>query len=165
MSGPATLHVNRCRSFRIAALACVLVASTAAGAAELRLRALLNGGNVVSATESPATGEARAMLADDNGVRVDLVYSDLEEKATGAELRVGKSNENGIAIEKLDLDIDQSDGRVIGALFDVSPDMAERIRSGEAYLVITTIEHPNGVIRGQLVPQPMRLPEPPLADD
>lgn len=165
MSGPAIPRVNRPRPYLTAALACALIAPTAADAAELKLRALLNGGNVVSATESLAAGEARAMLDDDNGVRVDLIYSDLEEKATGAELHVGKSNENGTAIEKLALDINQSEGRVVGALFDVSPEVAERIRAGEAYLVITTIEHPDGVIRGQLVPQPVRLPEPPLADD
>ncbi|MFD0739401.1 CHRD domain-containing protein [Lysobacter koreensis] len=157
------------RPARLAVLACALLAPVAANAAELKLRALLSGSNVVSATESPAVGEARVMLADDNGVRVDLVYSELEEKAIGAELRIGKANENGSVIEKLDLDVDESDGRVVGALFDTSPEEAARIRAGEAYLVITTIEHPNGVIRGQLVPQPVRLPEPPpelpLADD
>ncbi len=157
------------RPMLIAALACALAAPAGANAADLKLRALLNAGNVVSATKSPATGEVRAMLEDDNDLRIDLVYSGLEERATGAALHVGKPGENGARVEKLDLDsdydYDYDSGRVVGAQFDVSAEIAARIRAGEAYLVITTIEHPDGVIRGQLLPQPVRLPGPPLADD
>lgn len=138
----------------------VVLAPSGAGAADTRLRGLLNAGSVVSATESLATGEARAMLEDDNDMRVDLVYSGLEERATGVALHVGKPSENGALVEKLDadLDTDGDSGRVVGAQFKVSTDIAARIRAGEAYLVITTIEHPAGLIRGQLTPEPIRLP-------
>lgn len=153
------------RNLLMAALACALTVPASAEAADLKLRASLSGGQVVSATESPATGEARAMLDDDNAMRVDLVYSDLEEAPVGAELRVGEASENGTVAQKLALDIDDTDGRVVGAQFAVSPEVAARIRAGEAYLVITTIAHPNGVIRGQLMPQSVRLPdETPLTD-
>lgn len=165
MSAAATPRLVR--SALAAALACMFAAPAAA--AELKLRALLDGGRVVSSTESPANGEARVLLDDDNGVRLDLVYSELDEEPTGAELRVGKPNENGRMVEKIELDVgadvDDGQGRVVGARFDVSADVAERIRAGEAYLVITTIAHPDGVIRGQLEPRPVRLAEPPLADD
>lgn len=153
------------RLMLIAALACALAAPADADAAGLKLRALLSAGNVVSATESPATGEVRAMLEDDNDLRIDLVYSGLEERATGAAVHVGKPSENGELVERLDLDIDQDSGRVVGAQFDVSAEVAARLRAGEAYLVITTIEHPDGVIRGQLVPQAARLPDAPPVED
>ena len=48
------------RPMLIAALACALAAPASANAVDLKLRALLNAGNVVSATESYAKGEARA---------------------------------------------------------------------------------------------------------
>ena len=145
----------------IATLACALAAPAGANAAELKLRALLSAGSVVSATDSPATGEARAMLEDDNDLRVDLVYSGLEERATGAALHVGQPSENGALVERIDLELDEGDGRVVGAQLDLSVDVAARLRAGEGYVVITTIEHPDGVIRGQLVPEAVRLPEPP----
>lgn len=148
------------RTILIAAMACALAVPFGAIAAEVKLRALLDAGSVVSATESLATGEGRALLEDDNDMRVDLVYSGLEERATGAALHVGKPGENGTLVERLDLDVEDDSGRVVGAEFDVGDDVAARIRAGEAYLVINTIEHPDGLIRGQLTPQPARLPEP-----
>lgn len=151
------------RPMLIAALAFALAAPAGANAADLSLRALLNAASVVSATESAATGEARAVLEDDNDVRLYLVYGDLGERATGAALHVGKPTENGALVEKLDLDLDVDDGsgRVVGAQFDVSAETAARIRAGEAYVVVNTIQHPDGAIRGQLVPQPVRLSESP----
>lgn len=148
------------RPMLFAALAAALALPVCANAADTRLRGLLNSGSVVSATESQATGEVRALLEDDNDMRVDLVYSGLEERATGAALHVGKPNENGLLIEKIDVepDAEEDSGRVVGAEFDVSADTAARIRAGEAYVVITTIEHPAGLIRGQLTPEPTRLP-------
>ena len=152
------------RPMLIAALACALAAPASANAVDLKLRALLNAGNVVSATESYAKGEARALLADDNDVRIHLVYANLEERATGAALHVGKPGENGALVAKLDLDSDEDSGRAVGVQFNVGAAFAARLRAGEAYLVITSIQHPDGVIRGQLLPQPVRLPEPPPTD-
>lgn len=151
------------RPMLIAILASALAGALAplgANAADTRLRGLLNAGNVVSATESQATGEARAMLEEDNDMRVDLVYSGLEERATGAALHVGKPSENGALVEKIEVDLDTEgdSGRVVGAQFTVSTEIAARIRAGEGYLVITTIKHPAGLIRGQLTPEPVRLP-------
>lgn len=155
------------RSKLIAAVACALALPLAASAADLKLRAPLSGTSVVSATESPATGEARAVLEDDNDMRIDLVYSGLEETATGAAVHVGKPSENGALVERFDVDADtdEGSGRVVGAEFDVSADVGARVRAGEAYVVITTVEHPDGLIRGQLTPEPVRLPaETPLPE-
>src|SRR5690606_19217185 len=52
-------------------------------AADLLLRGEFSGARVVSATESDATGEASAVLADDNDLLVDLVYAGLANGATG----------------------------------------------------------------------------------
>ena len=155
------------RPLLIAALVCAIASPAAALAADLKLSGMLNATNVVSATESPATGEVRAMLQDDNDLRIDLIYSGLEETATGAALHVGPSSENGALVERMDLDEDDSgdSGRVVGAQLDVSDEIGARIRAGEAYVVITTTQHPAGVIRAQLVPQAVRLPAAPLVDE
>lgn len=152
------------RPLLVAAMACAFASPGIASAAELKLRALLSAGSVVSATESLATGEARALLEEDNDMRIDLVYSGLEERATGAALRLDKPGENGPLVERFDVDADTDtdteEGRVVGAQFEVSAEVAGRLRAGEAYLVITTIEHPDGLIRGQLTPEPARLRDP-----
>lgn len=44
-------------------------------------------------------------------LRVDLVYSDLEKRATGTVLHIGKP----VAKLDLDLDTDEGSGRVVGA--------------------------------------------------
>ena len=43
----------------------------------------------------------------------------------------------------------------------LTDDVAQSMRAGNAYIVVTTVDHPSGAIRGQLVPQPVRLPNTP----
>lgn len=128
-----------------------------AGAADLELRATLNGSNVVSATESPATGEARAVLGDDNRVRIQLAYGGLLTSATGAALYLGRATENGAQVAELAIDTDLTGERLDDVQISLTDEAAERMRAGESYLQVDTAEYPAGAIRGQLLPQPVRL--------
>lgn len=129
----------------------------AAPAADLELHATLDGGNVVSATESAATGEAHAWLGDDDRVRIEMVFGGLESGATGAGLFAGRATENGDLVAELDVGTDQVAARLEDIEIALSPEVAEQMRLGETYLQVETLEYPDGAIRGQLVPQPVRL--------
>ena len=128
-----------------------------ADAAELRLRATLNGANVVSATDSKATGEATAVLGDAGKLRINLVFGGLASDVTGASLHTGTSAENGPEALPLEVRKDQTAGTLVDAQLTLSEEVAQRMRDGETYIVITTVDHPGGAIRGQLIPQPVRL--------
>src|SRR5690606_12906883 len=128
-----------------------------AAAADLLLRGEFSGARVVSATESDATGEASAVLADDNDLLVDLVYAGLANGATGAYLHRGAANENGDRVADLGIPADTTAGQLRQVEIALGPEDAERVRAGESYIVITTLAYPDGAIRAQLVPQPIRL--------
>lgn len=152
-------------------LAAIAVAAGQAHAQDLELRGTLAGGNVVSATESTATGEVAAALADDGTLQLDLVFADLEIEATGAALHTGKFNENGPLVTRLDVAAGvgatpaaaATAGRIAGAEVSLTPAQAAAVRAGESYVVIATVENPDGAIRAQLLPQPVRLDSPSLA--
>lgn len=146
---------------RTAAFVAILSFTGHAHAADLILRGMLGGGSVVSATESPATGEVAAVLSDDNTLQLDLVFAGLTADATGAALHTGKFSENGPAVAPLDIDGGAAEGRIDGARIALTPLAAAAVRAGESYVVISTIEHPDGAIRGQLMPQPVRLDDAP----
>ncbi|MBW3549992.1 MAG: CHRD domain-containing protein [Proteobacteria bacterium] len=148
---------------RTIALATALGLAGAATAQEVNLRGVLSGGNVISATESPATGEVAAVLAEDGTLQLDLVFAGLEPGATGAALHTGRYNENGPAVAELDVKTGATEGRIAGAQLSLTPLEAADVRAGESYVVISTIENPAGAVRGQLMPQPARLGDTPPA--
>jgi hypothetical protein len=132
-----------------------------ASAAGLRLHATLNGANVISATDSKATGEATAELDANNKVRINLVFGGLASDVTGASLHTGTTAENGPMAMPLDVRKDQTVGSLVDEQLDLTEEVAQRMRDGETYIVVTTVDHPAGVIRGQLLPQPVRLGDEP----
>lgn len=139
------------------ALAGVLLAPAPAHAADLELHARLQGASVVSATASRATGEAYAWLDDAGRVRMEMAYGGLESDVSGAGLYVGKASENGDLVAELDVAPGGRAGRLDDIEITLSPDVAGRMRLGEAYVQVETTAHPDGEIRGQLVPQPVQL--------
>jgi hypothetical protein len=140
-----------------------LLASAPALAADVTVRGVFSGTQVVSATDSPGTGEVSAVLGDDNDMLVDLVYAGLADAVTGAALHTGRANENGTRVASVDVPADTTEGEVRQATLSLSPEAADRVRAGEAYFVLTTLPNPDGEVRAQLVPQPARLDD--LADD
>lgn len=139
------------------AAALLVLAALPAQAQSTRLQATLNGTSVVSATDSKATGEARAMLEEDGDVAIDLAFGGLASNATGAALHAGAAGENGPLLAQLDVGTDQPQGAVVDARLRLSAEDAQRMRDGETYVVVSTIEFPAGAIRGQLLPQPTTL--------
>ncbi|WP_159015432.1 CHRD domain-containing protein [Cognatiluteimonas profundi] len=139
-------------------IATLLLASAGSlQAADLRLHALLDGASVVSATDSLGTGEATATLSDDGKVRLTMVFGGLSSNVTGATLQLGSSAENGAAVAPLDVRMEQAAGSVVDAELTLTPLAAGSVRAGNSYLLVTTSNYPKGEIRGQLVPQPVRL--------
>ena len=136
-----------------------------ASAAGLRLHAVLNGGNVISATDSKASGEASAELEANNKVRISLVFGGLASDVTGASLHTGTTAENGPAAMPLDVRKHQTVGSLVDEQLDLTEEVAQRMRDGETYIVITTVDHPAGAIRGQLLPQPVRLGDEPEEEE
>ena len=148
--------------------ACVVAAALALAASpaiaqEVVLRGVLGGGNVISATESAASGEVAAVL-DDDTLQLDMVFADLELGATGATLHMGKYNENGPMVAQLDVDSGATAGRIVGQQIALTPLTAAAVRAGESYVVISTIEYPDGAVRAQLMPQPVRLDSMPILE-
>ncbi|MDB6164171.1 MAG: hypothetical protein JWL98_1603 [Xanthomonadaceae bacterium] len=144
---------------KTAGITLLLLAALAgpATAADLRLHALLDGASVVSATESKGTGEATAILTDDNKVRLNLVFGGLASGVTGAAIQLGSSSENGAVAAPLDVRKNVTSGSLLNVQLTLTPDAAASMRDGNTYLLVTTVDHPEGAIRGQLLPQPVRL--------
>ena len=136
-----------------------------ANAAGMRLHAILNGTNVISATDSKATGEATAEFGVNNKVRINLVFGGLASDVTGASLHTGTTAENGPAALPLDVRKNQTVGSLVDEQLDLTEDVAQRMRDGETYIVVTTVDHPAGAIRGQLLPQPVRLGDEPEEEE
>ncbi len=155
--------VRIAKGVRVAMRGAVLAALAAASAtspalaADLELHATLDGAHVVSATESTGSGEAHAWLDDEGRVRIELVFGGLESGASGAGLYAGAPTENGDLVAELDIAPDLVRGRLDDIEIALSPEVAERMRAGETYLQLETPAFPDGAIRGQLVPQPVRL--------
>lgn len=141
------------------AVASAMLAAPVA-AQEVVLRGTLSGDNVMSATESEATGEVAAVLTEDDVLRLDLVFAGLELGATGAALHTGSYNANGPLVERLDIDTGATEGRITGAEMSLTPLTAAAVRAGDSYVVISTVEYPDGAVRAQLMPQPVRLDSP-----
>lgn len=139
----------------------LLVASAPLQAAELRLHALLDGASVVSATDSKGTGEARAVLQDDGKLRVTLMFAGLTANVTGVELHTGSGNDNGPQVASMDARPDAQGGWVVNTVLTLTDTVAASVRAGNAYLLVTSTDFPAGALRGQLLPQPVRLPRTP----
>ena len=131
--------------------------ATAAQAQDVRLRGLFSPLRAPEAETRPPAGEVRAVIDEDGDVRVDLVVSGLTERVTGATLHTGRAGENGEQVARMDVAVDGAEGRVIGATADLSPAVAAQVRAGQAYVVVRTSEHPDGILRAQLAPQTRSL--------
>ncbi|HEY4582508.1 MAG TPA: CHRD domain-containing protein [Lysobacter sp.] len=105
----------------------------------------------------PPVGEARARVDEDGDVRIDLVVSGLAERATSATLHAGDAGDNTEQAARLDVVADGAAARIIGGTATLTPLVAQQVRSGSAYIVLRTAEHPGGVLRAQLAPQPRML--------
>lgn len=150
-------------SLRRFALLALLLATAPAAAQEVMLRGTFSPANVVSAAESEGTGEVAAVLGEDNVLRLDMIFAGLDLGATRAALHTGKYNENGPIQQRLDIDEGATSARMENVEIALTPLTAASVRAGESYIVVGTIEYPEGALRAQLMPQPVRLDQAPAS--
>ncbi|MGN6513524.1 MAG: CHRD domain-containing protein [Lysobacteraceae bacterium] len=148
---------------RLPVLFALLLLAGAAQAATVRLHATLDARSVVSSSDSPATGEARATLDEDNRLRLDLVFAGVASTVTGVALHVGTPDSAGPAVVPLDVRMDGNGGSLVGARITLADSVAASMRAGSTYLQVDTIGRPQGEIRGQLLPEPASLDDLPQA--
>lgn len=121
--------------------------------ADLTLMAMMDGGSVVSATESKAGGQARAVLDEDGRVTLDVAFAGLASEATSVELLMGKPTENGVVVGALDVGSGKTGDSRSGLTLSLTPEQEQAMRDGMTYITVRTIDYPGGAIRGQLTPQ------------
>ncbi|MFL6593687.1 MAG: CHRD domain-containing protein [Luteimonas sp.] len=132
----------------------------AACAADVHLHAVLGSTPMVPATDSSGSGEARALVRDDGAVRISVAFAGLASSVTAVELHTGASNATGPIVATLDAR-ETPAGTIVDQQLALDPGPAADVRAGNSYILITTADRPSGALRGQLVPQPVRLPAAP----
>lgn len=135
----------------------MLAVPLAASAQDVRLRGAFSLLRAPAADTRPPTGEVRTTIDDDGRVRVDMVVSGMNEHATSMTLHTGNAGESTQDVARVPVTADGAEARVIGGRIDLSPIVAQQVRSGAAYVVLHTSEHPDGFLRAQLAPQPRTL--------
>ena len=154
---PTTLQDSAMRR-SIASFAQLLVLlSPCASAQDAHLRGMFGLIRAPAADTRPPTGEARAVVDESGRVRIDLVVAGLTERVTSATLHAGNAGENTEQLARLDVTADDGEARVIGGRVDLTPLVAQQVRSGGAYIVLRSSEHPDGFLRAQLAPLPRTL--------
>lgn len=133
---------------------CAALGATAQShAADLTLLAMMDGSSVVSATESKASGQARAVLDEDGRVTLDVAFAGLASEATSVELLMGKPTENGLLVGALNVGSGKTGDSKSGLTLTLTPEQEQAMRDGMTYMTVRTIDYPGGAIRGQLTPQ------------
>lgn len=146
--------MRRTASLLITAL---LALPLVAAAQDVRLRGAFSLVRAPAADTRPPVGEVRAAVDDDGRVRLDLVVSGVNEKATSVTLHTGNAGESTQDVARLDVVADGTEARVIGGRVDLTPLVAQQVRAGSAYVVLHTSQHPDGFLRAQLAPQARTL--------
>lgn len=145
------------RRFLLRSLPLLLALPFAAVAQDVHLRGMFTLLRAPAADTRAPVGEARAVVDEDGDVRVDLVVSGVTERVTSATLHSGTAGENTEHVARLDVVADGEEARIIGGRADLTPLVAQQVRSGAAYIVLRTSEHPDGYLRAQLAPQARTL--------
>ncbi len=127
----------------------------------IELRATLNAQQEVPATTSPATGSA-IMLYDVAANTFDLVVSidGMSNPATASHLHEAAAGANGGVVTNLGGEAAYTrSGSSLRATFRNLTHGGDQLRliQGGAYFNIHSAQFPGGEIRGQLMPQPVRL--------
>jgi hypothetical protein len=148
---------------RLLVLLALLLHAMPAFAQDVRLRGQFTRLLAPEADTRPETGEVRATLEDDGELRVDLVVTGLSERATSSTLHLGRGSEGGDQVASMEITMSGADARVIGATADLTPAVAARLREGDGYVLIRTSEHPDGLLRAELLPHARTLDT--VADD
>jgi hypothetical protein len=149
------------KALLLAVLLLATAISPSARAADLKLHALLDSAPLVPRADTDANGEATATLHDDGTATIRLVIGGVASRGVGAELHTGAANATGPVVAPLTVTSDPRLGWVAEQTLTLDDADAASMRAGDSYILVTTGDHPTGELRGQLVPQPVRLPTAP----
>jgi hypothetical protein len=154
-----TMKITPVRIFLFAGALCALVCTLRAQVVELR--ATVDQSQENPATGSPARGSA-IMLYDVAANTFDLVISisGLTNTATGSHIHEAPAGSNGPV--KTDLGGEARytrNGNTLTATFRDVKNLGDPVKllQGGAYYNIHSAQFPGGEIRGQLIPQPVRM--------
>ena len=142
---------------RISLLILLAAVAGTAAAQDVQLQGRFLPLRAPDADARPPVGEVRARIEEDGDVRIDLVVSGLGERVTSATLHTGTGGESTGQVARMDVVADGNEARIIGARVDLTPLVAQQVRSGAAFVVLRTSEHPDGVLRASLAPQARTL--------
>jgi len=134
----------------ITAIALVTGAMQSENAAT-RFEFTLSGAEEVPPNSSTGTGTAKVMIVGDK-LRVDVSFEGLTGPLTGAHIHgPAETGEDADVILNIIPGVHPAGtGSPLRAMFDITDEQKEMIRSGLTYLNLHTAEFPGGEIRGQV---------------
>ena len=122
---------------------------------EAIFRVNLNGDAVVPPVETLASGSGQAILSEDrNALTYNIIMNNLiNENITQAEFRQGDEGEDGPLLKELQYVQEETQAQITGrwTTDDIEPLNSDALLNNQVYLIIKTDEHPEGLIRGQMI--------------
>jgi hypothetical protein len=133
-------------SMAIASCATSEPPAAAARQGTFRTEVELNGRQVVPPSESRATGFAEVAITGGRQLFVRLIVADMDPSE--AEIRIGRPGaaDGGVVVRL------QRDGQEVflARRVELAPAHYEAVKSGNAYLSVSSRDYPRGEIRGQI---------------
>ena len=138
----------------LAGVACAAAASVALGA-PMSFSVALNGSEQVPPVQTRGTGDARLTYdPDTRQVTWNVTYNDLSSPVTMAHFHLGAAGKNGkpvVWLTKVGSTSTPIEGPIKGES-TLTPDQAKEFAAGDLYINVHTKDHPDGEIRGQVMP-------------
>jgi hypothetical protein len=138
----------------LAGVACAGAMSVAL-AAPMSFSVPLDGSQQVPAVQTSGTGDAKLTYdPDTRQVTWDVTYSGLSSPVTMAHFHVGATGKNGkpvVWMTKMGSTTTPIEGPIKGEA-TLTPDQAKEFAAGDLYINVHTKDHPDGEIRGQVMP-------------
>ncbi|CAB3807181.1 hypothetical protein LMG28688_06500 [Paraburkholderia caffeinitolerans] len=141
----------------ILALACALCAGgvSVALAAPISFSVSLNGSEQVPSVQTKGTGDAKLTYdPETRQVTWNVTYKDLSSPVTMAHFHVGAAGKNGkpvVWLTKVGSTSTPIEGPIKGET-TMTADEAKEFVAGDLYINVHTKDHPDGEIRGQVMP-------------
>ena len=142
------------RTLPLMLAAVLLIAFAAPAHAErVRLSANLDGVSEIPPVESPATATATVLFDKDTStVSWDVYWSGLSGPPTAAHFHGPASKHNSAGVQ-----VDLGGGSFASPFRGsaaLNEEQADQLLAGQWYINIHTAAHPDGEVRGQILPQP-----------
>lgn len=118
---------------------------------DMQFQVMLSGTNEVPSVATDGYGLGVFTLSPDHSIlKLHVTVQNLSSEITGAHLHIGSSGENGNVVADLSALVDNN--TIVSEVHTNT--FLDALMSGNVYLNIHTIQHPDGEIRGQLTAMP-----------